>query len=78
MKVSADTIVETHIFSQQVPEKHHFQVEKLILVYPRLHGMDPVLVKNSKVINHNMGNGEVLDKCFSFCFRRKNNDIFRP
>jgi len=28
---SADIIVETDTFSQQVPEKHHFQVEKLVL-----------------------------------------------
>lgn len=37
--------------------------------------MDPILVKNSKIINHNVGNGEVLDKCFWFRFRRKQDGI---
>lgn len=49
----------------------------MILVYPGLYGIDPTLVKNSKIINHNVGNGEILDKCFCFRFRRKQNDIFR-
>lgn len=39
--------------------------------------MDQILAKNSKIINLNVGNGEVLDKCFCFRLRRKQNDIFR-
>lgn len=36
--------------------------------------MDPIVAKNSKIINLN---AEILDKCFCFRFRRKQIDIFR-
>lgn len=29
-----------------------------------LYGMDPILVKNSRISNYHVGNREVLDKCF--------------
>lgn len=59
-RFSANVAVKTDTFSQQVPERHHFQVEKLVLDCMGW----ILLVKNSRISNYHVGNREVLDKCF--------------